>query len=66
MRENLCDEPVFTGYQINGGFAEYCVADARFCFTIPEGYPDEQAAPLLCAGLIGYRSLCKAGDVVNV
>lgn len=61
-RENLCDEPRFTGYQINGGFAEFCVANARFCFHIPEGYPDLQAAPLLCAGLIGYRALCMAGD----
>lgn len=61
-RENLCDEAVFTGYQRNGGFAEYCVADARFCFTIPEGFPATQAAPLLCAGLIGYRSLRMAGS----
>ncbi len=61
-RENLCDTPRFTGYQIDGGFAEYCVADARFCFPIPEGYPDVQAAPLLCAGLIGYRSYRMAGD----
>lgn len=58
-RENLCDDPRFTGYQINGGFAEYCVADARFCFPIPSSYPDIQAAPLLCAGLIGYRALDK-------
>jgi len=56
-RENLCDHARYTGYQIDGGFAEYCVADERFCFPIPEGYPDLQAAPLLCAGLIGYRSL---------
>lgn len=62
MRENLCDKPVFTGYQIDGGFAEYCVANAQFCFLIPESYPDVQAAPLLCAGLIGYRSLCKTRD----
>jgi propanol-preferring alcohol dehydrogenase len=55
-RENLCDHARYTGYQINGGFAEYCCADARFCFTLPEGYPDVQAAPLLCAGLIGYRA----------
>lgn len=61
-RENLCDRPVFTGYQRNGGFAEYCTANARFCFTIPEGYSATQAAPLLCAGLIGYRSLRMAGD----
>ena len=55
-RENLCDEARYTGYQINGGFAEYTVADARYCFPIPGQYSDEQAAPLLCAGLIGYRS----------
>jgi len=61
-RENLCDEARYTGYQIDGGFAELCVADARFCFPIPEGYPDLQAAPLLCAGLIGYRSLRMAGE----
>lgn len=61
-RENLCDMPVFTGYQIDGGFAEYCVADARFCFPIPQEYPDAQAAPLLCAGLIGYRSYRMAAD----
>jgi propanol-preferring alcohol dehydrogenase len=60
--ENLCDDPRFTGYQTDGGFAEYCVADSRFCFPIPEGYPDAQAAPLLCAGLIGYRALCKTND----
>lgn len=61
-RENLCDHARFTGYQRNGGFAEFTVADARFCFPIPEGYPDLQAAPLLCAGLIGYRSLVMAGE----
>jgi propanol-preferring alcohol dehydrogenase len=61
-RENLCDSPRFTGYQADGGFAEYAVADHRFCFPIPEGYPDLQAAPLLCAGLIGYRSLVMAGE----
>lgn len=61
-RENLCDNAKFTGYDINGGFAEYAVADAQYCFPIPEDYPDEQAAPLLCAGLIGYRSLRKTGD----
>lgn len=61
-RENLCDWAQFTGYQLNGGYAEYTVADARFCFAIPEGYPDRLAAPLLCAGLIGYRSLRMAGD----
>lgn len=61
-RENLCDRARFTGYQRDGGYAEYTVADARFCFPIPAGYPDTQAAPLLCAGLIGYRSLVMAGD----
>jgi propanol-preferring alcohol dehydrogenase len=60
--ENLCDESRYTGYQIDGGFAGQCVADAGFCFPIPEDYPDLQAAPLLCAGLIGYRSLRMAGD----
>ena len=61
-RENLCDESRYTGYQIDGGFAEMCVADERFCFSIPKGYPDIQAAPLLCAGLIGYRAYRMAGD----
>src|SRR6266571_2527989 len=61
-RENLCDRARFTGYQIDGGYAEYTVADARFCFAVPDGYTDLQAAPLLCAGLIGYRSLVAAGD----
>ena len=61
-RENLCPEARFTGYHIDGGFAERAVADARYCFPIPEGYPDLQAAPLLCAGLIGYRSLRLAGE----
>jgi propanol-preferring alcohol dehydrogenase len=61
-RENLCDHARFTGYQIDGGYAELAVADERFCFPIPDGYPDLQAAPLLCAGLIGYRSLRLAGD----
>lgn len=61
-RENLCDQAVFTGYQRNGGFAEYCTANAGFCFSVPEDYPAAQAAPLLCAGLIGYRSLRMAGD----
>jgi alcohol dehydrogenase, propanol-preferring len=61
-RENLCENARFTGYQIDGGYAEYTVADARFCFPIPKGFPDLQAAPLLCAGLIGHRSLRLAGD----
>jgi alcohol dehydrogenase, propanol-preferring len=61
-RENLCDRARFTGYQVDGGFAEYAVADERFCLPIPDAYPDEQAAPLLCAGLIGYRALRLAGE----
>jgi alcohol dehydrogenase, propanol-preferring len=61
-RENLCDRARFTGYQLDGGYAEELVADARFCLPIPDGYPDLQAAPLLCAGLIGYRALRLAGD----
>jgi alcohol dehydrogenase, propanol-preferring len=61
-RENLCDAARFTGYDLDGGYAEATVADERFCFPLPEGYPDVHAAPLLCAGLIGYRSLRLAGD----
>ena len=61
-RENLCDQARFTGYDLDGGYAEYAVADARYCFPIPEGYADVQAAPLLCAGLIGYRSYRMTGD----
>ena len=61
-RENLCDRATFTGYQLDGGYAELVVADERFCLPIPEGYGDVEAAPLLCAGLIGYRSLRLAGD----
>lgn len=61
-RENLCDDAVYTGYQVNGGFAEYTVADARFCFALPDSFDDRQAAPLLCAGLIGYRAYRRAGD----
>jgi propanol-preferring alcohol dehydrogenase len=61
-RENLCDQARFTGYQIDGGYAEETIADERFCFALPEGYSDAEAAPLLCAGLIGYRSLVAAGD----
>ena len=60
--ENLCAEARFTGYQIDGGYAEHTVADARFCFAIPAGYSDVEAAPLLCAGLIGYRALVMAGE----
>lgn len=55
-KENLCDDAVYTGYQMDGGFAEYAVADASYCFALPEGYSDLQVAPLLCAGLIGYRA----------
>jgi propanol-preferring alcohol dehydrogenase len=65
-RENLCDRPRFTGYQIDGGYAEYTVADARYCFKLPESYSDAEAAPLLCAGLIGYRSLKMAGDARRI
>src|SRR6476659_218328 len=65
-RENLCDRARFTGYTIDGGFAEQAVADARFCFPIPEGFPDLQAAPLLCAGLIGYRALILTGEAERV
>jgi len=61
-RENLCDRARFTGYDLDGGFAEWVVADERFCLPLPEGYDDHQVAPLLCAGLIGYRSLRMAGD----
>jgi propanol-preferring alcohol dehydrogenase len=61
-RENLCDFAKFTGYTLDGGYAEYTTADQRYCFPIPESYGDAEAAPLLCAGLIGYRSLIKAGD----
>jgi propanol-preferring alcohol dehydrogenase len=61
-RENLCDAARFTGYDIDGGYAEFVAADSRFCFPLPEGYRDPQAAPLLCAGLIGFRSLRLAGD----
>jgi propanol-preferring alcohol dehydrogenase len=60
-RENLCDTPLFTGYDRNGGFAEYAVADERFCFSLPERYDDAHAAPLLCAGLIGYRAYRLSG-----
>ena len=61
-RENLCAQARFTGYQIDGGYSEFTIADQRFCFAIPAGYSDIEAAPLLCAGLIGYRSLRMAGD----
>jgi propanol-preferring alcohol dehydrogenase len=65
-RENLCDRARFTGYDVDGGYAELAVADERFCFQIPAGYPDEQAAPLLCAGLIGYRALRLVGDAERI
>jgi alcohol dehydrogenase, propanol-preferring len=61
-RENLCDNARYTGYQIDGGYAELTVADARFCFPIAASYPDDEAAPLMCAGLIGYRALRMAGN----
>ena len=64
-QENLCDHPLFTGYTIDGGFAEYAVADQRYCFPLPESYPDAEAAPLLCAGLIGYRTYRLAGENVE-
>jgi propanol-preferring alcohol dehydrogenase len=61
-RENLCDHPQFTGYTVDGGYAEYAVADYRYCFPLPDGYSDAELAPMLCAGLIGYRSLRLAGE----
>src|SRR5580693_6821379 len=65
-RENLCDRARFTGYQLDGGFAEFAVADHRYCFPLPSGYTDQEAAPLLCAGLIGYRALRAAGDAKRI
>ena len=65
-RENLCDRARFTGYHRDGGYAEYAVADERYCFPIPPDYPDLQAAPLLCAGLIGFRSLKMTGEAQRV
>ncbi|MGH7526884.1 MAG: alcohol dehydrogenase catalytic domain-containing protein, partial [Gemmatimonadales bacterium] len=65
-RENLCDRARFTGYQIDGGYAEYAVADERFCFAVPRRYSDVDAAPLLCAGLIGHRSLRAAGQAERI
>jgi propanol-preferring alcohol dehydrogenase len=61
-RENLCDRARFTGYTLDGGYAEYAVADERYCFELPDGYAADEAAPLLCAGLIGFRAYCMAGD----
>jgi alcohol dehydrogenase, propanol-preferring len=65
-KENLCDRALFTGYNLNGGFAEYTVADESFCFPIPQGFPNLQAAPLLCAGLIGYRSYRLTEDAKHI
>jgi propanol-preferring alcohol dehydrogenase len=65
-RENLCDRAQFTGYTIDGGYAEFAVADARFCFRLPEKYDDVVVAPLLCAGMLGYRSLRKTGDPLRL
>jgi alcohol dehydrogenase, propanol-preferring len=65
-RENLCEHARFTGYDLDGGYAERAVADERYCLSLPDGYADEQAAPLLCAGLIGYRSLRMAGDAERI
>ncbi len=65
-RENLCDNARFTGYDLDGGYAELAVADERFCLPLPEGYTDERAAPLLCAGLIGYRALRLVGDAERI
>ena len=65
-RENLCDDAQFTGYTLDGGYAEYALADARYCFALPDAYTDAQAAPLLCAGLIGYRALVAAGDAKRI
>ncbi len=64
--ENLCDEARFTGYQLDGGYAEYALADARYCFALPASYTDAEAAPLLCAGLIGHRALGAAGNAVRL
>ena len=65
-RENLCDRALFTGYNLDGGYAEHLVADERFCFPLSDDYEDLQAAPLLCAGLIGYRTLRLAGDAERI
>lgn len=65
-RENLCDDARFTGYDLDGGFAELAVADVRYCFAIPDSFPDLQAAPLLCAGMIGLRALRMAGDAQRI
>jgi propanol-preferring alcohol dehydrogenase len=65
-RENLCDQARFTGYTLDGGFAQFIVVDARFCFPVPDEYSDVGAAPLMCAGLIGHRALCMAGDAQRI
>jgi propanol-preferring alcohol dehydrogenase len=65
-RENLCDNARFTGYDVDGGYAEYAIADERFCLALPDEYGDPEVAPLLCAGLIGYRALRLAGDGVRL
>ena len=66
QRENLCDDPGFTGFTRDGGFASHCVADARYCFPIPDAFDDVHAAPLLCAGLIGYRAYRMAGNAPTI
>jgi len=65
-RENLCDAALFTGYTVNGGYAQYAIADARYCFQLPEGFASDELAPWLCAGLIGYRALRAAGDAIRL
>jgi len=65
-RENLCDAALFTGYTLDGGYAEFALADERYCFPLPDAYTDAEAAPLLCAGLIGYRALVAAGDAKRI
>ncbi len=65
-QENLCDQAEFTGYSLDGGYADYAIADAQFCFPLPDGYPDLQVAPLLCAGLIGYRAYRMTGEAEKI
>jgi propanol-preferring alcohol dehydrogenase len=65
-KENLCNHALFTGYTLDGGYAEYTLSDERFCIPIPDSYSELEAAPLLCAGLIGYRSLVKAGEARSI
>lgn len=65
-RENLCNDAKFTGYTLDGGYAEFALADERYCFPLPDAYSDAEAAPLLCAGLIGYRALVAAGDAKRI